>query len=135
LRLRLSATRSFCWRWTHSNDTYDPCHDVAPILEQPHAWALRSGDDVAPSSAIGKALTYLLEHWPELIRYLVSAEHPRQVALGCLQYPSAAWRMQARDHRIGRHEARGSAAKAAVNTLNRSVRALSMYRKDRGSIN
>jgi len=33
---------------------------------------LRSGDDVAPSSAIGKALAYLLEQWPELIRYLVS---------------------------------------------------------------
>ncbi len=43
---------------------------ATPILEQLHAWALGSVDEVAPSSATGKALSYLLEQWPKLIRYL-----------------------------------------------------------------
>jgi len=43
---------------------------AAPLLEDLHTWALRSIDEVPPSSLTGKALHYLLEQWPKLIRYL-----------------------------------------------------------------
>ncbi len=49
---------------------------AAPTLEQLHAWALGSVDEVAPSSATGKALAYLLEQWPKLIRYLEDGRLP-----------------------------------------------------------
>ncbi len=49
---------------------------ATPILEQLHAWALRSVDEVAPSSATGKALAYLLAQWPKLIRYLEDGRLP-----------------------------------------------------------
>ncbi len=49
---------------------------AAPILEQLHAWALHSVDEVAPSSATGKALGYLLAQWPKLIRYLEDGRLP-----------------------------------------------------------
>jgi hypothetical protein len=35
------------------------------------------------------------------LRYLIRIEHPREAVLGCLQYSSGAWRMQARDRWIG----------------------------------
>jgi hypothetical protein len=35
------------------------------------------------------------------LRYLIRLEDPHQTALGCLQYSSGAWRMQARDSWIG----------------------------------
>jgi len=43
---------------------------ATPILDKLHAWALPSMDEVAPTSATGKALGYLLGQWPKLIRYL-----------------------------------------------------------------
>ncbi|MBL3601827.1 MAG: IS66 family transposase [gamma proteobacterium endosymbiont of Lamellibrachia anaximandri] len=43
---------------------------ATPVLEELHTWALRSVDEVAPTSLTGKALTYLLGQWPKLIRYL-----------------------------------------------------------------
>jgi hypothetical protein len=39
------------------------------------------------------------------LRYLIRIEHPRPAVLGCLQYSSGAWRMQARDRWIGWTEA------------------------------
>ncbi len=39
------------------------------------------------------------------LRYLVRIEHPREAVIGCLQYSSPAWRMQARDQWIGWDEA------------------------------
>jgi hypothetical protein len=35
------------------------------------------------------------------LRYIIRIEQPRQAVLGCLQYSSGAWRMQARDRWIG----------------------------------
>ena len=43
---------------------------AAPLLEDLHTWALKSIDEVPPNSLTGKALHYLLEQWPKLIRYL-----------------------------------------------------------------
>ena len=35
------------------------------------------------------------------LRYLIRFEPPEEVVLGCLQFSSSAWRMQARDRWIG----------------------------------
>lgn len=43
---------------------------ATPVLDELYAWALRSVDEVAPTSLTGKALAYLLGQWPKLIRYL-----------------------------------------------------------------
>ncbi len=49
---------------------------AAPVLEELHAWALRSIDVVAPTSLTGRALHYLIEQWPKLIVYLQDARLP-----------------------------------------------------------
>lgn len=41
-----------------------------PILDALLAWANETKGKTAPKSALGKALHYLLEQWPYLIRYL-----------------------------------------------------------------
>ncbi len=41
-----------------------------PVLEQLRAWLDKSLPQVPPQSAVGKALNYLHEEWPRLIRYL-----------------------------------------------------------------
>jgi transposase len=41
-----------------------------PVLDALLAWANATSGKVAPKSALGKALHYLLEQWPYLIRYL-----------------------------------------------------------------
>ena len=41
-----------------------------PILDALLAWANETKEKTAPKSALGKALHYLLEQWPYLIRYL-----------------------------------------------------------------
>ena len=41
-----------------------------PVLEALLAWANRLKPQTAPKSALGKALHYLLEQWPYLVRYL-----------------------------------------------------------------
>ena len=41
-----------------------------PVLEALFAWANELKDKTAPKSALGKALHYLLEQWPYLLRYL-----------------------------------------------------------------
>jgi transposase len=41
-----------------------------PVLDALLAWANSTSGKVAPKSALGKALHYLLEQWPYLIRYL-----------------------------------------------------------------
>jgi hypothetical protein len=43
---------------------------AVPVLDELHAWALKSVDEVPPTSLTGKALHYLLEQWPKLIRYV-----------------------------------------------------------------
>ena len=40
------------------------------LLDELHAWALRSVNEVPPTSLTGKALYYLLAQWPKLIRYV-----------------------------------------------------------------
>ena len=47
-----------------------------PVLEELHAWAVRSLDQVPPTSLTGKALSYLLEQWPKLIRYVEDGRLP-----------------------------------------------------------
>ena len=41
-----------------------------PVLEALLAWANALKPQTAPKSALGKALHYLLEQWPYLVRYL-----------------------------------------------------------------
>lgn len=41
-----------------------------PVLEALLAWANETSARTAPKSALGKALHYLLEQWPYLVRYL-----------------------------------------------------------------
>lgn len=43
---------------------------AAPVLEQLHAWLEKSLPQVPPQSVVGKALNYLHEEWPRLVRYL-----------------------------------------------------------------
>ncbi len=41
-----------------------------PVLDALLAWANEIISKTAPKSALGKALHYLLEQWPYLVRYL-----------------------------------------------------------------
>ena len=41
-----------------------------PVLDTLLAWANETAVKTAPKSALGKALHYLLEQWPYLVRYL-----------------------------------------------------------------
>jgi len=41
-----------------------------PLLERLHAWAVVTRPKVAPKTPLGKALAYLLAHWPGLTRFL-----------------------------------------------------------------
>jgi transposase len=47
-----------------------------PILEKMHEWLTKSLPLSPPKSAIGKALNYLHEQWPRLIRYLDDGDYP-----------------------------------------------------------
>lgn len=47
-----------------------------PIIDKIHQWMEKSLPHSPPQSLIGKALHYLHEQWPKLIRYLESGEHP-----------------------------------------------------------
>jgi transposase len=44
--------------------------DTWPVLERLHKWATATRPKVAPKTALGKALAYLLENWEGLIRFL-----------------------------------------------------------------
>ena len=46
------------------------------VLEELHAWALQSVEQVVPTLLTGKALRYLLEQWPKLIRYVDDGRLP-----------------------------------------------------------
>ena len=47
-----------------------------PVLEQFHTWLLKSQQQVPPKTALGKAVNYTLEYWPELSRYTDNGEWP-----------------------------------------------------------
>jgi transposase len=47
-----------------------------PVLEQFHTWLLNSQQQVPPKTALGKAVNYTLEYWPELSRYTENGEWP-----------------------------------------------------------
>jgi transposase len=47
-----------------------------PILEKISAWLEKSVVQSPPTSAIGKALHYLHEQWPRLIRYIDDGDYP-----------------------------------------------------------
>lgn len=47
-----------------------------PIINKIHQWIEKSLPHSPPQSLIGKALHYLHEQWPKLIRYLESGEYP-----------------------------------------------------------
>ena len=47
-----------------------------PVLKQFHTWLLKSQQQVPPKTALGKAVNYTLEYWPELSRYIENGEWP-----------------------------------------------------------
>ncbi len=47
-----------------------------PVLEQFHAWLLKSQQQVPPKTALGKAVNYTLAYWPELSRYIENGRWP-----------------------------------------------------------
>lgn len=47
-----------------------------PIIDQLHAWLEQSLPEVPPATLTGKALTYLHNQWPSLIRYLDDGRLP-----------------------------------------------------------
>ena len=58
----MTATERLAYHQTHSS----------PILEELKAWLERQFTErlVEPASSLGKAFNYLLNHWPELTRFL-----------------------------------------------------------------
>lgn len=46
------------------------------ILEEFHAWLLKTRQQVPPKSALGKAVHYTLDYWAELTRYVESGHWP-----------------------------------------------------------
>lgn len=48
----------------------------APALQQFHRWLLKSQQQIPPKTALGKAINYTLEYWPELSRYTDNGEWP-----------------------------------------------------------
>jgi transposase len=50
-------------------------HSV-PVLAQLRAWLLKTQQQVPPKSAVGKAISYTLEYWPELVRYTENGDWP-----------------------------------------------------------
>ena len=49
---------------------------AVPVLDELHAWAHKSIDEVPPTSLTGKALSYLFGQWPKLIRYVEDGRLP-----------------------------------------------------------
>ena len=47
-----------------------------PLIDKLKTWADKSVDQVPPKSAIGKALHYLHNQWPYLVRYLENGAYP-----------------------------------------------------------
>jgi len=47
-----------------------------PVLKQFHTWLLKSQQQIPPKTALGKAVNYTLEYWPELSRYIENGEWP-----------------------------------------------------------
>ena len=47
-----------------------------PVLNKLHAWLLKTQKQVPPKSALGKAVAYTLDYWPELSRYIGNGEWP-----------------------------------------------------------
>jgi len=45
-----------------------------PLLNEFHVWLIKSSEQVLPKTALGKALSYNLNQWPKLIRYLEDGE-------------------------------------------------------------
>jgi transposase len=43
---------------------------VFPILEEFHSWLLKTRETIPPQSTTGKAITYALNEWDKIIRYL-----------------------------------------------------------------
>ena len=47
-----------------------------PTLKQFHQWLLKSQQQVPPKTALGKAINYTLEYWPELSKYTDNGDWP-----------------------------------------------------------
>ena len=47
-----------------------------PVLKQFHQWLIKSQQQVPPKTALGKAVSYTLDYWPELSRYTDNGEWP-----------------------------------------------------------
>lgn len=48
----------------------------APVLKQFYQWLIKSQQQVPPKTALGKAVNYTLEYWPELSKYVENGEWP-----------------------------------------------------------
>jgi len=50
--------------------------ESVPVLEQLKSWLEKTQQQVPPKNAIGKAVNYTLEYWPELSRYIDNGTWP-----------------------------------------------------------
>jgi len=51
---------------------------IAPLLKELHAWAVLQAPTAIPKSPMGKAIEYLLNQWPTLIRYTWDGRFPME---------------------------------------------------------
>lgn len=47
-----------------------------PIIDQLHTWLTETQPKVPPQATLGKAITYLANQWPSLVRYLEDGAYP-----------------------------------------------------------
>ena len=91
-----------------------------PVLKQFHAWLLKSQQQVPPKTALGKAINYTLEYWPELSRYTEDGEwpidnNPAENAIRPFVIGRKAW--------LFSHSQRGATASANLYSLVESAKA------------
>lgn len=93
---------------------------VLPVLDEFHAWLLRNKAEVPPQSLVGKAISYTLNEWEKLIRYL---------DLACMTPDNNEIERAIRPFVVGRknwlfsNTPRGAAASAAIYSLIGSAKA------------
>jgi len=93
---------------------------AAPVLDELHAWLLRNKAEVLPQSLVGKAISYTLNEWDKLIRYL---------DLACMTPDNNEIERAIRPFVVGRknwlfsNTPRGARASAAIYSLIESAKA------------
>jgi transposase len=93
---------------------------VLPVLDEFHTWLLRNKMEVPPQSLVGKAISYTLNEWDKLIRYL---------DLACMTPDNNEIERAIRPFVVGRknwlfsNTPRGARASAAIYSLIESAKA------------